>query len=38
MMGHLLGAQREHLIRRSAREIADLFREDDVDVVLATPG
>ena len=38
MMGHLLGAQREKLIRSTAREIADLFREDGVDIVLATPG
>jgi len=38
MMGHLLGVQRQRLIREAAPAIADLFRADGVDVVLATPG
>lgn len=38
MMGHILGAQRERLVRSSVGEIARLLCEDGVDAVLATPG
>jgi D-proline reductase (dithiol) PrdB len=38
MMGHLLGAQRRRLVERSAGDIADVFKEDATDLVLATPG
>jgi D-proline reductase (dithiol) PrdB len=38
MMGHIYGAQRERLVRRSAAEIAGLFKEDGVDLVLVSPG
>jgi D-proline reductase (dithiol) PrdB len=38
MMGHLTGAALGLLVDRSAREIADLFRQDAVDLVLAVPG
>lgn len=38
MMGHLLGRQRDRLVRDTAEEIAEIFVQDAVDVVLATPG
>ncbi len=38
MMGHLRGAERRRLVQRTAPDIAALFREDGVAVVLATPG
>ena len=38
MMGHLFGAQRERLVRETVGEIAGLFEQDAVDLVLATPG
>lgn len=38
MMGHLLGSQADRLVRRTAREMAEVFLEDEVDLVLATPG
>jgi len=38
MMGHLSGAALGVLVDRSAGEIAALFREDGVDLVLAVPG
>jgi hypothetical protein len=38
MMGHLFGAQRARLVRDTATEIAGIFQQDAVDLVLATPG
>ncbi len=38
MMGHLYGAQWTRLNRDTAAQIADVFREDEVDLVLAVPG
>jgi len=38
MMGHLSGAALGLLVDRSAAEIARLFQEDAVDLVLAVPG
>jgi len=38
MMGHLEGTQAERLVGTSAPAIADMFRADQVDLVLAVPG
>jgi len=38
MMGHLLGSQAERLVGATAREMAEIFLADQVDLVLATPG
>ena len=38
MMGHLYGKQRTRLVRETADEIAEIFEQDQVDLVLATPG
>ncbi len=38
MMGHLLGSQAERLVGTTAREMAEVFLADQVDLVLATPG
>jgi D-proline reductase (dithiol) PrdB len=38
MMGHLSGTQLGLLVDRTAGEVADLFVEDRVDLVLAVPG
>lgn len=38
MMGHLIGSQAERLVRRTAREMAEVFLADDVHLVLAVPG
>jgi D-proline reductase (dithiol) PrdB len=38
MMGHLLGTQATKLAQESAFAVADIFRADDIDLVLATPG
>ena len=38
MMGHLSGEQRARLVRETADEIAGIFEQDAVDLVLATPG
>lgn len=38
MMGHIYGQQRSRLVRQTAREMADVFEQDAVDLVLATPG
>ena len=38
MMGHLSGRQLGTLVDRTAAEIADLFAEDRVGLVLAVPG
>ncbi len=38
MMGHLLGSQAERLVGQTAREMAEVFLEDQVDLVLASPG
>ncbi len=38
MMGHILRDERRRLVEQSAPQIAQLFREDDVDAVLASPG
>ena len=38
MMGHLLGTQAERLVGETAKEMAGVFVEDQVDLVLATPG
>jgi D-proline reductase (dithiol) PrdB len=38
MMGHLSGVQLGVLVDRSAAAMADVFVEDQVDVVLAVPG
>lgn len=38
MMGHILGRERRRLLDETAPAVAELFREDAVDAVLATPG
>lgn len=38
MMGHLVGSQADRLVTRTAREMAEVFQGDEVDLVLATPG
>jgi D-proline reductase (dithiol) PrdB len=38
MMGHLLAAQAERLVGQTARDMAKVFLEDQVDLVLASPG
>jgi D-proline reductase (dithiol) PrdB len=38
MMGHLSGTQLGTLVDRSAEAMADVFVEDQVDLVLAVPG
>lgn len=38
MMGHILGGQRVRLVRDTAPGVAQLFADDAVDLVLATPG
>jgi D-proline reductase (dithiol) PrdB len=38
MMGHLSGAQLGMLVDRTAEAMADVFVEDQVDLVLAVPG
>ncbi len=37
-MGHILGAEEAALAGRSAIQMAELFRSDGVDAVLASPG
>jgi D-proline reductase (dithiol) PrdB len=38
MMGHLLGAEAERLVGQTAHEMARVFADDRVDLVVASPG
>lgn len=38
MMGHIMGSERRRLVADTAPAIAELLRDDGVDLVLGTPG